>query len=210
MTRLIIASAAAFETDESLQVLSKTDLEITRIVTGIGMTQSALISARTMDLVAGRHVVFCGTGGIVGNFSGTGLYSAQEIQLGPMDVRQGHCELLSDFDYSISLRPIELQLNTCNIVCSVGVTVGLEDNVLMRQKFTNKSSSIIETIELYAVARAWLPVVRSFTAIIAVTNATGPNARTDWRNNFRYAATMTASFLADKVQRFDDGEEYNV
>jgi hypothetical protein len=60
---------------------------------------------------------------------------------------------------------------------------------------------LLETIELYAVARSWLPLARSFAAIVATTNATGSQARSEWQANFKEAACLTGALLEELLPR---------
>jgi len=193
MTRIVIASAAPFETDETIYRLQKKRIEFTRVITGVGMSEAAMIAARTRELITDRDIIFCCTAGIVGKFDKISLFLADKVELGSWDVRNGRTDLLKDFDRALNLSPKDIALPRCRALCSLGVSTRPDEP--RETQLKQDSQAVVETMELYAVARAWLPLARSFTAIVATTNATGEAARSDWRTNFKEAASMTAEFL---------------
>jgi hypothetical protein len=189
MSRVIIASAAAFETDDIIRSLNQVPYEITRIVTGVGLTQSAIVAANTRELVEGRHVIFCCTAGTIGPFNDVGVFCAKSLELAPWDVRHQKTELLDQFDGPINLNPIEFKFPKCRVVCGLGISVAKEASM------PPSIDVLTETIEAYSVARAWIERAKSFTVLVATTNATGPNARAQWKRNFESAAKLTAASL---------------
>lgn len=194
MSRVIIASAAAFETDDIMRGLNRVPFEITRIVTGVGLTQSAIVAANTRELVEGRHVIFCCTAGTIGPFNDVGVFCAKSLELAPWDVRHQKTELLEQFDGPINLCPLEFKFPTCRVVCGLGISVAEEASMqLSIDIFT-------ETIEAYSVARAWIDRAKTFTVLVATTNATGVNARAQWKRNFESAAKLTASSLREELR----------
>lgn len=199
MSRMIIASAASFETDEVIDRLQRKGTHLTRIITGVGMTEAAMISARTRDLVADRDVIFCCTAGVIGDFDRIKIFSAGTVELRSWDVRNGKAELLTNFDPVLKLSPLALSLPDCNALCSLGVSTGAEEGLDINLRAGSRT--LLETIELYAVARSWLPLARSFTAIMATTNATGSQARLEWRANFKEAACLTGALLEELLPR---------
>jgi hypothetical protein len=199
MSRMIIASAASFETDEVICRLQRKGLDLTRIITGVGMTEAAMISARTRELVTDRDVIFCCTAGVIGDFDRIKIFSAGAVELRSWDIRNGKAELLTNFDPVLRLSPAALSLPDCHVLCSLGVSTVVDDAVDFN--LTKGSRTLLETIELYAVARSWLPLARSFTAIVATTNATGSRARSEWQANFKEAASLTGALLEELLPR---------
>lgn len=199
MSRIIIASAASFETDEVIDRLQPKGIDMTRIITGVGMTEAAMISARTRELVTDRDVIFCCTAGIIGDFDRIKIFSAGTVELRSWDVRNGKAELLTNFDPVLKLSPPALPLPDCHALCSLGVSTRADEGVDVN--LTKGPRTLLETIELYAVARSWLPLARSFTAIVATTNATGSMARSEWRANFKEAACLTGALLEELLPR---------
>jgi hypothetical protein len=194
MSRVIIASAAAFETDDILRDSNQAPYEMTRIVTGVGLTQSAIVAANTRELVEGRHVIFCCTAGAIGPFNDVGIFCAKSIVLAPWDIRHQKTELLEQFDGPINLSPLEIKFPKCRVVCGLGISVAEEASM-------QPSSDILtETIEAYSVARAWIERAKTFTVLVATTNATGVNARAQWKRNFEAAAKLTASCLREELR----------
>ena len=193
MSRLVIASAAAFESEELVRRLGLLSIPVTNIITGIGHTQSTIIASRLQNFIRGRDVIFCCTGGVIGPFEAVSIFRATSVKLAPFDVRAGHSELLDPFDATCALTGLPLDLPTCDVFASLGITVACEVRPIPGVK--------LETLELYGVARAWLSEANSFTAIVASTNATGPTARQQWRDNFQLAATLTADTMVPYLER---------
>lgn len=197
MTRIILSSAATFETDDALGKLTRQSLNVTRIITGIGMTQAALTAARTRELICGRDVIFCCTAGTIGNFEGIRLFMASIVGLGSWDVRNSKTDLLSAYDPPLMLSSLKFSLPACEALCGLGIST--QPDVVSELNNQSIHKMVVETMELYAVARAWLPLARSFSAIVATTNAIGDNARSDWQRNFKRAAMITSDFLAESL-----------
>lgn len=197
MTRIILSSAATFETDDALEKLARHPIHVTRIVTGIGMTQAAITAARTRELIRGRDVIFCCTAGTIGHFEGIKLFAASTVGLGSWDVRNLKTDLLSAYDPPLILRSLKFSLPTCQALCGLGIST--QPDIVLESDNQSIHSMVVETMELYAVARAWLPLARSFSAIVATTNAIGDNARRDWQSNFKRAAMITSDFLSESL-----------
>lgn len=70
MSRLIIASAASFETLELVNRLAVAAIPATNIITGIGHTQSTITATRLQNCVRGRDVIFAARAALSGRFPG--------------------------------------------------------------------------------------------------------------------------------------------
>lgn len=197
MSRIIIASAAAFETDDIIKNVGEISHDITRVVTGVGLTQSAIVAANTTDLVEGRHVIFCCTAGIVGTFKDVNIFCATSLELAPWDVRHKKTELLGQFDRSIQLNSLKFKLPACRVVCGLGISVKEDSTECIPNEI------VTETIEAYSVARAWAERALTFSVLVATTNATGQDARDQWRRNFESAAKLTASALIREMRTLE-------
>lgn len=197
MARIILSSAATFETDETLEKLTQQSCNVTRIITGIGMTEAAITASRTRELIRGRDVIFCCTAGTIGNFDDIKLFVASAVGLGPWDVRNLKTDLLPAYDPPLTLSSLKFNLPKCEALCGLGIST--QPDVVSDLGNRSIHSMVVETMELYAVARAWLPLARSFSAIVATTNSIGKNARSDWQRNFKRAAIVTSDFLAESL-----------
>ena len=194
MSRIIIASAAAFETDALVVNLEKAGVPFTRIFTGIGLTQTSMTCARLADLVFGRHVFFVCTGGVIDAEPIMRIYAARRVYLAPYDIRHGTSELVGQFDPDMTLNGDDLGCSQIDVAGSLGVSVQTDR--------TDNQDHLIETMELYGVARAWRHHAKSLSAFVTTTNATGPKAREQWRDNFKKAAQLTAEQLTPKIVSF--------
>jgi hypothetical protein len=56
---------------------------------------------------------------------------------------------------------------------------------------------LVETIELYRVARMVLPVAKSFRVLLGITNAVGPLAREQWLSHHSKCAKMSSDFVIE-------------
>jgi hypothetical protein len=191
MDRIVIASAAAFESDLLVKRLEDAGLLFTRIITGIGLTQASVTCARSLDLIRGRDVVFVCTGGMIATSFETAIYAARRVCLLPYDIRCGSSELVEAFDPDVGLNSLDFGFARADVAGSLGVSVLNEAG--------SRYDGFIETMELYGVARAWQHNANSISAFIAVTNAVGADARKNWQSHFQVAAQMTADQLAPKV-----------
>ena len=125
MSRLVIASAASFESEELVRRLGLLSIPVTNIITGIGHTQSTIIASRLQSFIRGRDVIFCCTGGVIGPFEAVSIFRATSVKLAPFDVRAGHAELLDPFDATCALTGLPLDLPTCDVFASLGITVAI-------------------------------------------------------------------------------------
>ncbi len=191
MSRIVIASAAKFETDELMVELCRLGIDATQLVVGVGSTQAAILAARLREVVAGRDVVFCCTGGILGAFDEVAVYQAKVVRFNPSDVRHGQSYIVAGSEPSIDTTGLPFLLPACEISGSGSISL-LPENY---ESITPK----IETLELYSVARAWSPWVKTLTGIVAVTNSVGPKAHFDWKENFRLASSKTATSVAAEI-----------
>lgn len=196
MRRLVIASAAKFESDDVIARLADHGILATQIIVGIGLIDSAQIAARLRNLVYGRDVVFCCTGGILGRFAGVRLFQARSVRLRPVDLRLGQSYIVEGTEPSIELTSLSFSLPPCNVSGSATISLVAENG--------DGQSADIETLELYSVAKAWGPCARTLTGVVASTNAVGPNAHMEWKNNFREAASKTANAVVENLLKHQE------
>ena len=194
MGSLVICSAAAFETEPLIGNLALDHISFTRVICGVGAIDATAVAARMRDLVMGRFVVFIGTGGIIGAQAAGRIKMVSEVSLAPYDVRSGTTELVAGFDPPVSLHTPAWGLETCRAAGSLGVSVAADPSP--------RYEGFLETMELYAVARQWVPVASRFVGILCETNSTGPDARAEWRREFQSAAHNTGTALTPVIKQF--------
>jgi hypothetical protein len=194
MGRIVIASAAAFETDPLVDRLASARVDFTRLTTGVGLTEASMTCARLTDVIRSRFVFFICTGGTIGSDTSLRTFSARRVSLRPYDVRHGFSQLVNGCDPDIILEPLNFGYELVDAAGSLGVSVHSE--------ICPPEGLIVETMELYGVARAWQHHAKRLTAFVTVTNTTGPLAREQWRNQYKDAAQMAADQLAPKILAF--------
>jgi hypothetical protein len=184
MTHLIVASAAPFETLPLMEKLATAGIRATQITVGVGAVSSAICAGRLLDVVAGRDVMFCCTGGVLGTFKDVHVYQARSVKFSPPDVRRSQSYLVADSEPELFPHSVPSTLSPC--------TVAGSSTISLVEEQSSGPQPVLETLELYSVAKAWHSVAKTFTGLVAVTNQVGPNAHRQWLAQHRLAATLTA------------------
>jgi hypothetical protein len=183
--RLVIASAAMFEAKATISLFEKKDIPFTYIEVGVGAIQASAISKSFSSLVEGRHVLFLGSCGTSATFSAPYLVQAKSVHWNPGDVRRGHGYLVPNAEPSIHLRSINShRIDSIDIACASSIAL-----------LTDNRPDIYENLELYSVARNWVPMAATMTAVLGVTNHIGPNAHSEWVKNFKDVSFQTSNYF---------------
>ncbi|MCX6119382.1 MAG: hypothetical protein NT027_17725 [Proteobacteria bacterium] len=183
--RLVIASAAMFEAKATISLFEKKNIPFTYIEIGIGAIQASAMSKSLSPLVEGRHVLFLGSCGTSATFNSPYLVQAESVHWSPGDVRRGQGYLVPNAEPSIQLRSLSAQrIDSVEIVCSSSIALLSEDK-----------PDIYENLELYSVARNWMPLAETMTAVLGVTNHIGPHAHSEWVKNFKDVAFQTSNYF---------------
>jgi hypothetical protein len=184
-----VLSAAAFETD--LIRLSKFHANVDRYIElGVGVLESMYRLGALGESLHGKDILFVGTAGILGPFSNPWLVTVESVEWLPTGDRLGH-------SYSVPKHPPLSTRSIPSLVaklpvarCFCGPSVSIDSQVV-----ETLTVSSIENIELYGVAQRILPCARSFSVILGVTNAVGPESHAQWKSNWKECAKMTADYL---------------
>ena len=187
--RLIVASAASFESQLLLQALARLAADVTFIEVGVSSITSSGLASRLVDIIRGRDVLFVGSCGISSPFDHPKLFAINRVKWAPVDVRRGDSYLVNGSEPELVLngrldliRGLEPGCASCS--SSISLLHELKSDQV-----------VLENLELYSAAKAWSYQAKSFTAILGTTNQIGPNAHSEWKKNFRLVAKMTANHI---------------
>lgn len=203
MTKKIVLAAVRFEAEPLLQVLNTKRLDFEFHEIGIGAIKAARSAARLQQVCEGKEVIYVGTGGSFGKFSEPLLVKAGRVLWLPPCLREGISWAIEGIDkpYDLPKSPVWAQeLPERTIICSptISKTVEMTSNIVAEYEL-GRPEKLVENLELYSCAEAICSVAKSFVAILGITNAVGPEGRTQWRNNFKAVADMTAAYISDVI-----------
>jgi hypothetical protein len=189
--RFTVVSAAKFET-EPITKTSFHRLVDEYIEIGVGVLDSMYLLPGVIERLRNKNIIFIGTAGRFGTFFSPELVCASEVQWLPTGDRLKKSYSVPQHS-PLNLDPIAIvsrDLLPATVVCGPSVSTDVPTG------FHDAKSSVVENIELYGVAVRVVPVASSFTAILGITNAVGPNSHIQWKANWSECATKTADFLA--------------
>lgn len=192
--RLTLAAAAPFELQPTAEALAARGWDLTIHVVGIGCLEAARSVAKQPHPADDAHVLFVGSAGVFGDFAAPFLTRAEAVSWLPTGERLGHAYTIADTAPSIDLTvgaPLDFDLPTASVICSPTISLVAHPKP--------GDGLWIENIELYAVAADMLRRARSFTAILGVTNAVGPESHTQWIAHHQRIAHMTRDVVLQEL-----------
>lgn len=177
---LLICSAIEAELDR-LQPVCDT-LGADRLVCGIGNIEAAISLTRCLAEQSYNEVVFAGSCGVYGDFSGaySSVFSSEFVQ---QDLG-----MLLGRSYSPGARRIVHKPGPFGQMLQKGRRAGVTNcpgSVTLDLTSADTSGLSFENLECYGLARAAELAGVRFCAVFAVTNAVGPAGSDQWRANFR-------------------------
>lgn len=191
----VIISAAEFEVASIWEQCKPGQFEF--LSCGIGPLNAARNEYRLQELCKGKDVIFVGSCGTLGTFTGIELVTVKKALWLPVCVRTGMSWPAKDGEESIDLTPSILCKDLPVKVLIQSPTIGKSSEVRpeMRAHFDlPPNEDLIENMEFYNCA-SLKNYARSFSVVLAVTNALNEEGRTFWKKNFKAAAEKTADFL---------------
>ena len=194
---------APFEVQPTLHRCASAGAKVDYESIGIGALAAAKACHHLATLAKSRLVVLIGTAGVFGPFRHIEVVTTTEVHWLPTSDRTGQ-------SYSVegSCPPLHLKssaiatasrLEKCVTLCSpsISLTSDLEQTAHRQTASEQIKGRLIENIELYSVAEELSRVSKDFTILLAITNAIGPLAHRQWKENFAAAAELTAKTYAD-------------
>jgi hypothetical protein len=186
----ILVAAAPLEVCSELEKATLYD-EI--LFCGIGFHSATVFAARNIERVKGCEITLIGSCGIFGDFLQPTLYEVSTVGWRPQSYRKGQSRMLDgDLKKYSFLRKFPA-LDVAECICASALS--FDPEFVNIDEDCRTAKILVENMELYSLARVWLPVVASFSAVLGVTNAIGPDVHVDWKVNFPKVRDMTSSFL---------------
>lgn len=195
---MIIVSAAAFEVQPLHAALVQRQIAVDWITCGIGVLAAATAAAQARDACCEQEVLFIGTCGTFGDFTGVKLCRAQRLVWSPTCGRAGLSYAVDDTPpLTLAAAPCYATLPAVDVLCA--------PNVSLVNTQAHQYTNCVENIEAYAFLHTLAAVTTTLTVLLAVTNAVGKAARRQWRQHHAHAAQLTAEFVLQK--RFAQAQE---
>ena len=189
-----IVSAAPFESEPTLKLLTVAGVTNTYSCVGVGALQSAKNAGKTASVCCDQNVVFIGTAGIFGPFNDIEIVRAQFVEWLPPCVRHGIAYSIpkdnGPYDLPKSLQEFQ-HLRAAHVICSPTITTLPS----FAPKAANPGTVWVENLELFSCFREIIAVAKSFTVLLGITNSVGPMGHTEWQANHHDAAVKTANLF---------------
>jgi hypothetical protein len=190
---LIIVSAAPFEAEATIKVCQGLGVHTTYLSCGIGPLKAAKAEQMIKEQVSGKTVLFLGSCGSFTAFKEIHLVQAYKtIWFTPC--LQAGISWAIDGLYPPMDVPSSLDLPKKVIATSSTIS---KEKAYLRNTETllpDPEKDLVENCELYSCIEG-LKAAAKLSVIMAVTNEIGPDARKQWRDNFRPAAELTAAYV---------------
>ncbi|MBP9706210.1 MAG: hypothetical protein KBD78_01100 [Oligoflexales bacterium] len=199
---LVILSAAKFEAVALLKILEEKSIVYEYLDVGVGALESAKSAVRICDFCQDKDVIFIGSCGIFGLFKSIELVQVATIKWQPAGDREGISYSIENSapDIEADTKPnssIEVSLPKCTMICAPGVS--------LKPCLAYEQTLHCESLELYSLAAEIMKSCASFTSIFAITNAIGPDAHQQWKQNFNLAYDQLAKYAGSLI----NGENLN-
>jgi len=177
---LLICSAIEAELDTLKPVCDR--LGADRLVCGIGNVEAGIALSRRLADVHYTEVIFTGSCGVYGSFSGTyeSAFSCEFVQK-DLGLMLGRAHSPANKHVLHKAGPLGRKLGEG---MRTGVT-NCPDSVSLDLSGADTSGVAFENLECFGLARAAEIAGVHFSAVFAVTNAVGPSGSAQWRANYR-------------------------
>ena len=195
MQPLLIA-AAKFELDPLVHALQAAGHSPIAKLCGIGAINAAKAARSLAEACRGQDVIFVGTCGTFAAFQKVHLIRATDVSWLPTGERLGFAYTVKDSAPPVSLpeppAPF-MNLPPRRVLCSPTISL------VAKLPEGCSPDQVVENLELYSCIGDVAASARSVAVVLAVTNAIGPDAHGQWRQNFAVAAGMTAEYIKSRV-----------
>ncbi len=185
---LLVLSAAPFEAQPLLELLSTYKLSYEYMSFGIGSIASAWGAQNLADKCRGRHVLILGSAGCFYPFQSPYLIKTNTIFWRPRCVSEKLSELIEGHELpwaSNSKSLLSFPIASADVYTTPGISVSPSDII---------DSKIVENLEMYSLLPIYL-AAKTFDAFLVITNSVGPEGRYLWKDHFKIGAQLTAQTL---------------
>jgi hypothetical protein len=193
--KILLVSAARFEISD-LKVFESLRDRVEYFEIGVGALLASKRSFLLEKISRGRQVIFVGTCGVYGNFSGVHLVRAISVSWLPTCVRH-------DLGYQVPAQPDTFDISKSHlhfeslppaeVICTP--TVSLDSGESLLHESAMSGMPIVENLELYSILPEAMTTASSFTAILGVTNRVCRESHDQWLQNHKEAAQLSGEIL---------------
>ena len=193
---IVVVSAASFEIAPLIEKF--TNLKF--IHCGIGSFQASYAAAVSQQDLTNKDIIFVGTCGTFNNFTGIELISIKDTLWMDAGERLGSSVSIENLYPQLKLKNYTFDgLKTKTAITSSALSQSNEIHEKWRTLLAKEN--LVENLELYPFYYYVRKIVRSFSAVLAITNELSPLGRGQWKNNFKQAAHLTGDYLSDYLKQ---------
>jgi hypothetical protein len=192
----IIVSAAKFEALPILSSLKKIGPRIKHIEIGVGAINAAKNAAQLAKACKGKHVLFIGSAGIFGKFSGVQLFKGKSVEWLPTGAREGLGYSVPKDNLFITLPKPHLMyadIHSAHIICSSTVSLICKNN-------PKSKIPALENLELFSCAQEISESAKSFSVVLGITNKVGKSSHEQWLEHWKEASQMIANYIINTTR----------
>ncbi len=192
----VVISAADFEVS-ALKALCGNKFRY--LSCGIGSLQAAKREAGLVELCEGKDVIFVGSCGSFGPFTGIELVTVRKVHWLPPCERMGKAWSIENLSPPFEIQEAEISKSLPKKVLLASSTISksaeIQDEMRSLYELPD-DGELVENLELYSLS-GLVGLARSFTVVLAVTNQVGPRGREQWSEHFIAASKITAEFISE-------------
>ncbi len=185
---LLVLSAAPFEAQPLLELLTAHSLPFEYLSFGIGSIASAWGAQNLAEKCRGRRVLILGSAGCFFPFQTPYLIKTSTIFWKPRCVSEKLSELIEGQELpwvSDRKSSLSVPIPSADVFTTPGISVATSEIM---------DSKIVENLEMYSLLPIYL-ASKTFDAFLVITNSVGPEGRNLWKAHFKSGAQLTAQTL---------------
>ncbi len=197
---ILIISAVDFEVIPLRRLLHAKNINLDFFCFGIGALNAAKNHNKIRENVRGKDVIIIGTCGAFQPFSGVRLVTSHQWLWLPTSERLDKSEPIENLHPPVDKESSLLfsDLEPCKTLCCNNISTTNFISNSCKKKYQLSDSLLLENLEIYALAEA-LETAQSVHVCLAITNEVGEMGRRQWKENFKAAAELTASYVYQKI-----------
>jgi len=188
----ILVAASPIEVNDDL---TKSNVFDEVLFCGVGVHAATTFAAQNISVIQDCVVTLAGSCGVFGEFLQPELFSITSVAWRPQSYRRGASRMLDADLQTFKLAQDYAELASAHCVCASALSF---DARTEKGAFGQVSSVYVENMELYSLARVWLPKVHSFSAILGSTNAIDPGVHSNWKQNFAHVRDLSSAYLLSR------------
>jgi len=201
----LIVSAVEFEITPILNALKLKDQHYESFHCGIGPLNAAKSISELKTKAQNKNVIFVGTCGVFSGFEKTEIVTASNVSWQPACLRHDLGSEIEGLYPDIQLRKLDPEFNSVSLGKIREVSMICSSVISLNSSLNNPAVSgrTCENLEFYSVAEELKNVSKTFVNFFAITNEICPEARSQWKRNFKEAASLTANVVLNYLDHIN-------